>query len=127
MPYDIAHPPFKHHVSSERPPTVNESILQGIRLSKQQVPHGVYGGPFEHQHRNIKKQHLLFLILPYTHSFMDFTPNSILRQIISKEFMSLEHKAFRDTYFNTFSKSELALIKHIYYQDLAKQQKIIWF
>ena len=56
---------------------------------------------------------------------MDFTSNSILRQ--SKKFMSLEHKAFRDIYFGTFSESELALIKHLYYQDLAKQQKIIWF
>ena len=58
---------------------------------------------------------------------MDFSPGSELRQMINKEFMSPEHKCFRDMYFQTFTPSEKALIKILYYQDLSKQNKVIWF
>ena len=58
---------------------------------------------------------------------MDFSPGSQIRQIINKEFMSPGHKCFRDIYFQTFTPSEKALIKILYYQDLSKQNKVIWF
>ena len=59
--------------------------------------------------------------------FMDYTPRSMFRKIISKEFMSPEHEKFRKWYFKAFTKSELLEVKDIYYQDLEENQKMAWF
>ena len=51
--YPIAYPPSRHSVSGERPLPIDEYVIQGVRLSDQQVPHGVYGDPLIITNRNI--------------------------------------------------------------------------
>jgi hypothetical protein len=58
---------------------------------------------------------------------MNFEPGSPLRQIIKEEFMSPEHKSFRDIFFKMLNKNEQEQIQTIYYNDLTNQGQIIWF
>ena len=58
---------------------------------------------------------------------MNFEPGSPLRQIIKEEFMSPEHKSFRDVFFKVLNKNELDQIQTIFYNDLTSRCQIIWF
>jgi hypothetical protein len=46
-PCNISLVSSRHSVSEERPNTTDESVVRGIRLSDQEIPHGIYVDPFD--------------------------------------------------------------------------------
>ena len=46
-PCNISLVSSRRSVSEERPNTTDESVVRGIRLSEQEIPHGVYVDPFD--------------------------------------------------------------------------------
>ncbi|KAF6144213.1 hypothetical protein GIB67_004886 [Kingdonia uniflora] len=58
---------------------------------------------------------------------MDLSPNSIIRQFVSNEFMTSSHDDFRKWYWKTFTRDQLLLIKDINYHEIERSQKITFF
>ena len=47
-PYHVELASSRHSISGDVPPVREEGPIQGIRISDQQIPHGIYGDPFAH-------------------------------------------------------------------------------
>jgi hypothetical protein len=50
-PYTVSLASSRHSVSEERT-TIDDSVVQGVRISEQEIPHGIYGGPFDHHNQD---------------------------------------------------------------------------
>ncbi|KAF6142832.1 hypothetical protein GIB67_002696 [Kingdonia uniflora] len=97
IPYHVSCPSTRPSVSRH---STSEPIIKGIRLSDQQIPHGVY-------HHD---------------------PNTSTRsEFIWDEFSTARNDSFRRWYHQNFTEEKLGLIEDIYYHEIERCQKIIFF